>query len=54
MAQQAQSGSALKLPRKKTRQKNTVFGIGAGITEADAQITGCRLPTSSLITFSNL
>ena len=35
--QQSQSG---------TRNAKSVFGIGAGITDADAEITGSRLPTS--------
>ena len=31
---------------KNTRLTNEVFGVGGGITTADKEITGSRLPTS--------
>jgi len=34
---------------KKTREKKAVFGIGSGITEADAEMKGCRLPTNEQV-----
>jgi len=34
---------------KETRQSNAVFGIGTGITSADAEITGSKLPTNSQV-----
>ena len=41
----AESGG--KVCPKETRQSNAVFGIGTGITRADAEITGSKLPTNS-------
>jgi len=43
----AESGG--KVCPKETRQSNAVFGIGTGITRADAEITGSKLPTNSQI-----
>ena len=34
---------------KKTRESTAVFGLGAGITEKDEEITGCRLPTNEQV-----
>jgi len=43
----AESGG--KVCPKETRQSNAVFGIGTGITRADPEITGSKLPTNSQI-----
>jgi len=32
-----------------TREAAVIFGLGAGITEEDAEITGCRLPTNKQV-----
>ena len=34
---------------KKTRESAAIFGLGAGITEKDKEITGCRLPTNEQV-----
>lgn len=34
---------------RKTRESTAVFGLGAGITEKDEDITGCRLPTNEQV-----
>jgi len=39
-------GRVIATVSKKTRQSSAIFGLGNGITELDAKITGSRLPTS--------
>jgi len=41
--------SSEKCDHKETRQSAEVFGMGAGITQADADITGSRLPTNNQV-----
>src|SRR6218665_531246 len=39
-------GRVIATVSKKTRQSSAILGLGNGITELDAKITGSRLPTS--------
>lgn len=32
-----------------TRRSTTIFGVGAGLTKEDEEITGCRLPTNEQV-----
>jgi len=34
---------------RKTRNENHIFGLGPGITEAEADITGSHLPTRQVL-----
>jgi len=41
--------SSGKVSLKETRQSNAVFGTGAGITSADSEITGAKLPSNNQV-----
>src|ERR1044072_832550 len=43
------SGQKNKKNSTKTRKSSTVFGIGRKISDEDANINGCRLPTSNQV-----